>query len=221
MSNLALNYQNIKSKIQTGVGLIAVSKTKPADLIREVYELGQREFGENKVQELLEKSQNLENLSEIKWHFIGHLQSNKINQLLQVNKLVAIHSVDRMSLLDKLIAKKPNRPIDLFLQVNTSGEAEKGGFTEEDQLIEAAKKIQDHPEFQLKGLMTIGKIRTEDFEKDARSCFSTLNTLKQSLDNALSTELELSMGMSNDFEIAQEMGSHWVRVGSSIFGKRD
>jgi len=220
MSTVSESYFSIKKNIHENVNLIAVSKTKPADLIKEVYNLGQRDFGENKVQELLEKSEVLAELDQINWHFIGHLQSNKINQLLSVHNLKFIHSIDRMDLLDKLLSKTPKNKIGLFIQVNTSFEDEKGGFTELNQINLAISKINSHDLFYFVGLMTIGKIRTDDFEKDARACFLRLNQLKQLIEDELKLKVELSMGMSSDYLIAQQMGSNWLRVGSSIFGNR-
>lgn len=219
MSDLAENLQAIKTQLNTSK-LIAVSKTKPTSMVKEVYECGQLDFGENKVQDLLEKSSELQHLENIRWHFIGQLQSNKINQLLKVPHLFSIHSIDRLSLLEKLLKKDCSQSIGLFLQVNTSDEKEKAGFTELDQLKTATQMILSSQKFKLQGLMTIGKIRTDEFEKDARSCFLRLKQLKEDLDNEYSLNLELSMGMSSDFLIAQELGANWVRIGSSIFGNR-
>ena len=123
MSELESAYFKIKKSINDRAKLICVSKTKPAALIEKLYDLGHRDFGENKVQELQQKSIELGHLEEIRWHFIGHLQSNKINQLLEVKNLYSIHSIDRESLLNKVLAKKPQRRLNLFLQINTSGEA--------------------------------------------------------------------------------------------------
>jgi hypothetical protein len=224
MSALSKDYFSIKETIKKDVRLIAVSKTKPASSISDLYELGQYDFGENKVQELVDKSIQLKTFSNINWHFIGHLQSNKINQLLAVKNLKYIHSIDRMKLLDKLLAKKPStensEKIGLFIQVNTSGEDEKGGFTDIAQIKEAIIKINEHESFSFIGLMTIGTIRTENFESEARACFLKLNKFKEQLQEDLDVPIELSMGMSSDYLIAQKMGSKWLRIGSKIFGNR-
>ena len=220
MNSIAENLAKIKHRLNTDVNLLVVSKTRSVEEIQIAYDAGQREFGENKVQELLDKAQELSDLK-INWHFIGHLQSNKINQLLKVSNLVSIHSIDSIHLLNKLIAKSTDKSIGVFLQFNTSGEQEKSGFTDRDQLEEAIKLLKNAQGFYLQGLMTIGKIRTETFEKDARSSFSQLQYLKEELDKSHDLNLELSMGMSQDFEIAQEYGSNWVRIGTDIFGTRD
>lgn len=210
------NLGYIQSLLAPEVKLLAVSKTKPSDYIRIAYALGQRDFGENKVQDLLVKSQELSDLKDIRWHFIGKLQSNKINMLLKVENLVSIHSVDSSRLLEKLLAKPVNRKIGLFLQFNTSNEEEKSGFTTFDELQESKNRL-IHDNFFLQGLMTIGRIRTDSFEKDTRLCFQELIGIRDLLDPSL----ELSMGMSKDMHIAQELGTNWVRIGSDIFGNRE
>lgn len=220
MGQIAQNLTQIREKLQTEVKLLAVSKTKPIEDIRIAYHANQRDFGENKVQELLFKSKELQDLTDIQWHFIGKLQSNKINQLLSVESLVSIHSVDRIELVEKLLSKNPSHKIGLFLQVNTSGEKEKGGFQEDTELLDACKEVLTHEKFFLQGLMTMGRIRTDDFEADARKSFESLRQKQIFVRKQLGQELELSMGMSQDFEIAQECGSNWVRIGSDIFGKR-
>ena len=217
--SLKERYQKIIDRCPKRTCLIAVSKTRTVDEIVLVQNLGQTAFGENKVQELLEKSQKLKN---IEWHFIGHLQSNKINQLLSVENLVSIHSIDSLSLLKKILKKEGSPKIGLFLQINTSRESEKGGFDPEgiEELTKAITLIRSHPSFFIEGLMTIGKIRTENFSQDAKECFALLTKIKAKLDKDHSLDLKLSMGMSQDYEIAIEMGSHFIRVGSDIFGAR-
>lgn len=218
MNSIASEIKIIRDKLLPNVSLLAVSKTRPASMVEEAYKCGQRDFGENKVQDLLEKSQSLSDLDDISWHFIGHLQSNKINQLLQVVNLASIHSIDTSKLLFKILSKKTTKNIGLFLQVNTSGEAQKGGFSGDlDELQEAVLATRQSECFYLQGLMTIGKIRTESFEADARASFSKLVEIRDDLGLP---NLQLSMGMSSDFEIAQEYGTNWVRIGSQIFGSR-
>lgn len=197
--------------------LIAVSKYYPTEDIILAYEAGQREFGESRVQDLLKKSEELID-REINWHFIGHLQSNKINNLLKVNNLKYIHSIDSIKLLQELYKKEERfagESLGFFLQVNTSDESEKSGFTDEASLVEAFQIIKQHSEskFYFCGLMTIGRIRTDDFERDAINCFSQLRSLRDSIDESL----KLSMGMSSDYQMAIEHGSDFVRVGSGIF----
>lgn len=169
------------------------------------------------MQELADKASELQRICpEIRWHFIGSLQSNKINNLLKVPNLVSIHSIDSIKLLNKLLNKKIDTKVGVFLQVNTSGEMEKSGFEDFSQLQSAVESMKSEC-FYLQGLMTIGKIRTDNFENDAKACFLRLNEYKDRLniDN-----LELSMGMSSDYKIAIAMGSNWIRIGSGIFGSR-
>jgi pyridoxal phosphate enzyme (YggS family) len=207
-----------------GASLLAVSKTKPASDIQIAYVCGQRDFGENKVQELLEKSLELKvTCPDIRWHFIGGLQSNKINMLLKTQNLVSIHSIDSIKLLNKLLSKNIDKKIGIFLQINTSGEEEKGGFatTDKKEIFDAVELIREHSHFYLQGLMTIGKIRTENFEEDAALCFNELVDLKADISQKFKlNEIELSMGMSSDYPIALKLGTNWVRIGSNIFGSR-
>lgn len=215
------NLKNLKNKIGDRTNLLAVSKTKPIEMIEEAYLFGQRDFGENKVQDLFEKANSLSHLKDIRWHFIGTLQSNKINKLLSVPNLYAIHSVDSLSLIDKIIKKNTEKKIKLFLQVNTSGEEAKSGFQDFEQLDQAISKLKNLESFYISGLMTIGSIRAEDFEKAARACFKQLVEFRNRLSQKHDINLELSMGMSQDYEIAISYGSDWVRIGSDIFGLRE
>jgi pyridoxal phosphate enzyme (YggS family) len=217
MSVISDQLQKINNTLKPTTKLIAVSKTKPEAMIREAYACGQRDFGENKVQDLLEKSENLSDLTGIRWHFIGSLQTNKINNLLKVKNLVSIHSIDSLKLLQKLLSKSIESKLGIFLQVNTSGESEKSGFSKLSELQACHSIFKDSGHFYLQGLMTIGKIRTDEFEADAKSCFDQLAQLKEQLDEE---NLELSMGMSADYLIAQDCGSSWIRVGSQVFGGR-
>jgi pyridoxal phosphate enzyme (YggS family) len=202
--------------------LLAVSKTKPVSDIQLAYEASQRDFGENKVQDLLDKATELEKTCpDIRWHFIGHLQSNKMNMLFKTPGLVAIHSIDSLKLLKKILNKVPLQRIGLFLQVNTSQETEKSGFTEISELEEAIELILKSENFFLQGLMTIGRIRTENFEADALECFEYLGKLKKDFMQKFDLkDLELSMGMTADFAIALKSGAKWIRIGSAIFGER-
>lgn len=200
--------------------LVAVSKTKPVSDIELAYQCGQRIFGENKVQELYDKATLLP-LDGIHWHFIGHLQTNKVNMLLKVPNLQSIHSIDSIKLLNKLLSKSVGRSIGVFLQINTSSENEKSGFTKKEEIIQGIELLKVHKDFYFQGLMTIGKIRTEHFEQDAIGCFKQLVDLKHDLSqNFVDVAPQLSMGMSRDYRIALKSGSNWIRVGSSIFGNR-
>lgn len=214
-AEISRNLQKIKSKLKKET-LIAVSKNTSIENILLAYKAGQLDFGESKVVDLLEKSQFNSDLP-LRWHFIGTLQRNKVKKLLQVKNLCFIHSVDSLSLLDELIKNKSivSNPIGLFLQCNTSGESEKHGFDNIDDIKTAALKIKSEggPNFYLKGLMTIGKIRSDDFEKDALISFRALKKFKEEID----PDLSLSMGMSQDFELALKEGTDFLRIGTAIF----
>lgn len=212
--------------------LVAVSKTKPKELIIAAYNSGQRHFGENYVQELVEKSHDkeiLSNCSDIKWHFIGNLQRNKVNKIVTVPNLYLVETVDSEKLalaLDAAWAREKGtsaEKLKIMVQINTSGEDVKNGAdpAEAAQLYEFIRLNCDH----LKpiGLMTIGRF-DHDLSTGPNPDFQCL--LQCRLDvckrNAFSIrDVELSMGMSNDFEHAIEVGSTSVRVGSIIFGERE
>ena len=203
--------------------LVAVSKTKPAPLLAAAYSAGQRDFGENYVQEVTEKAPVLP--ADIRWHFIGHLQSNKVKELVAVPNLHCIHTVDSVKLameLQKRVAQlRPDRPLDIMVQINTSGEESKSGCepaaaTELCAAIEASC-----PLLRLVGLMCIGKYSSA--EGSALEDFEVLKRCRDQVATASSTEpaaLALSMGMSHDFEAALAAGATHVRVGSVIFGAR-
>jgi len=202
------------------VRLVAVSKFKPVAAILAAYEKGQRDFGENYIQELVDKAAVLP--KDIRWHFIGHLQSNKVKKLLQVAHLTVLETLDSLKLAC-LISKEislDRAPLSVFLQVNTSGEEKKSGC-EPSEAPALAKSIRDSPDcsrVKVCGLMTIGKLGG-----DARADFEALRRCGTETARALGIEeskLELSMGMSADFEIAIEYGSTNVRIGSTIFGER-
>lgn len=210
--------QNLKKYLPESVKLIAVSKTKPVRDIQEAYDGGQRDFGENKVQELVEKYLQLP--KDIHWHLIGHLQSNKVKYIAPFVSL--IHSVDSLKLLKEINkeAKKHNRIIDCLLQFYIAQEETKFGLT-----IEEARVIVKSPEFEtLQNIRIIGVMGMASFTDDPKKIqleFRTLNTyfsqLKTDFFNSESSFKEISMGMSGDYEIAISEGSTMIRVGSSIF----
>lgn len=203
--------------------LVAVTKYSKVEDIVFAYEAGLHDFGENRVQDLKEKAAYFEehNLKDVNWHFIGNLQSNKVKDLLEIPHLKYIHSVSSSSLVDELLKRAgvlAEKKIGLFLQFNTSKEDEKSGFETYDELVMAARKLLNHPHYQLTGLMTMGAIRSEDFEKSAHECFGMLFHLKERLENDLEVSgLKLSMGMSADYEIALSHGADFIRIGSAIF----
>lgn len=201
------------------VELIAVTKTHGIDIIKEAVNLGVTDIGENKVQEFISKYDSLN--EDVNFHMIGTLQSNKVKYIYDKAKL--IHSLDRLSLAKEIEkrAKDSNIVVNCLVQVNISDEDSKGGVA----LSETEKFIESLLEFEnlkIVGLMGIAK-NTEDLS-EIRSSFRKLYKLKEKLKNRNIEEIEmkyLSMGMSSDFEMAIEEGSNMVRIGSSIFGKRD
>ncbi|WP_273150097.1 YggS family pyridoxal phosphate-dependent enzyme [Enterocloster asparagiformis] len=200
------------------VTLIAVSKTKPAQAVQEAYEAGARDFGENKVQEILQKQPALP--QDIRWHMIGHLQRNKVHQV--IGKAVLIHAVDSLRLAEQIEqeAAKQNLDVDVLLEINVAKEESKYGFFLEDA-EEAIRRISALPHVHIKGLMTIAPF-VENPEEN-RGIFQKLYQFSvdindKNIDNV--TMGVLSMGMSGDFEVAIEEGATMVRVGTSIFGAR-
>jgi len=217
------------SKYSDNITLIAVSKTKPVEDIIEAYKAGIRNFGENRADELAEKANKLKHLKDLKWHFIGHLQTRK-------SKLVAenahsFHAVDRLKIARRLSnqLQELKRTLPVFIEINISGEKSKGGFNcedwennqdQRDQLLEAIKIISDLPALSVRGLMTMAPYQADTYF--IRSVFKRLRELSEWINEKL-PELrahDLSMGMSGDFEIAVEEGATHVRIGSAIFGKR-
>ena len=198
------------------IRLVAVSKTYPPSVIREAWEVGQRVFGENRVQDALPKIQELP--AEAEWHFIGHLQSNKIRKALPAFTL--IHGVDNPELAIQInrIAGEMGLTASVLLETNVSGEASKFGFSP-DALRQNLEDLLSLPNLCVKGLMTMAPY-SEDPE-NARPVFSALRKLRDELASKTQYPLpELSMGMSGDFEVAIEEGATIVRIGSSIFGHR-
>ena len=205
------------------VDLIVVSKTQDLEKIKLLYGLGVRDFGENRVQELQDKARELR-FPDIRWHFIGHLQTNKVKTLLKIPNLKSIHSIDSLKLLKALWSngQEIKTPLDVFLEVNISGEKEKGGFEDYASVREALEWIQGQvPDpanpLRLVGLMGMGAIRTEDFIGDARRCFTRLSDMRGAIREDYHLPLKLSMGMSEDWKVALECGSDVLRVGSYIF----
>ena len=201
------------------VTLIAVSKTKPVTMLQEIYEHGCRDFGENKVQELVDKYEVLP--KDIKWHMIGHLQRNKVKYI--VDKVYLIHSVDSLRLAEEISkeALKKNVEVNILVEVNVANEETKFGTTSQ-EAIELVDKISKLPGIHIKGLMTIAPY-VEDSEQN-RQYFAQLKQLSvdiitKNIDN-VSMDI-LSMGMSGDYEVAVEEGATYVRVGTGIFGERD
>ena len=201
------------------VTLIAVSKTKPVELLKEAYKNGCRDFGENKVQELIDKYDQLPD--DIRWHMIGHLQRNKVKYL--IGKTYLIHSVDTYKLAEEISkeASKKSIDVDILIEVNIAREESKYGVLPED-VLELVDQIRRLNNVKIKGLMTVAPY-TDDSETN-RQYFAALRDLSvdikhKNIDNV--TMNVLSMGMSGDFEVAIQEGATMVRVGTGIFGERD
>lgn len=222
-SELNNNLSSVLGEINGKANLIAVSKTFPLTDVEVLYRAGHFDFGENKVQDLEAKALKAQELGiNLHWHFIGSLQSNKAKKLLSIPGLRAIHSIDSVKLLKQLLKYESSlsEAIDCFIQINTSGEAEKSGFDSIEQLDKVVELFQTSKFLKLTGLMTIGTIRTDNFEEDAQKCFKTLINHRDKMQDTYSLELKLSMGMSSDYMLAIANGSDYVRVGSKIFGNR-
>lgn len=226
MSDLAANLREISGRMERaversgrepgGVELVVVTKTWPAELVREVFEAGHRLFGENKLQEAAAKIPRLP--SEARWHFIGHLQRNKARKALELFE--SIHSVDSLRLAAHLdrIAGEVGLTARVYLQVNAAEEESKGGFRKA-ELREELPTLMGLEHLQVEGLMSIPP-RVESPEA-ARASFRSLRVLRDELQELSGSALPgLSMGMSHDFEVAIEEGATIVRVGSAIFGPR-
>ena len=223
------NYSQVKARIRAAceragrsrseLTLIAVSKTKPASMIEEIYSYGQRDFGENKVQELTEKYDVLP--ADIRWHLIGHLQRNKVKYI--VDKACLIHSVDSLRLAQAIQeqAEKKGVTVPVLIEVNVAGEESKFGVSVEEAPA-LAEEIAKLGNLSLQGLMTIAPYVPDP--EDNRDIFRQLKKLSvdiaaKNIDNV--TMNILSMGMTNDYEVAVEEGATLVRVGTGIFGERD
>lgn len=200
------------------VTLIAVSKTKPVPMLEEAYAAGTRDFGENKVQEILAKKPELP--QDIRWHMIGHLQRNKVSQV--IGNAVMIHSVDSLRLARQIEAEaaKKEVDVDILLEVNVAREESKYGFMLE-EVEDAVMAIKDFPHVHIKGLMTIAPF--VDNPEENRGIFKELFEFavdigRKNIDNV--TMGVLSMGMTGDYEVAVEEGATMVRVGTGIFGIR-
>jgi pyridoxal phosphate enzyme (YggS family) len=223
MSTIANNIAKVVARIREAaqavardpdeVRLLAVSKTQPADAIRRASDAGQRDFGENYLQEALEKQADLSDLS-LTWHFIGPIQSNKTKAIAE--HFDWVHSVDRLKVAQRLSDQRPDSlpPLNVCLQVNVSGEASKSGCEPQD-VLKLAHAIAALPRLRLRGLMAIPEPTTDPIEQ--RAAFARLRKLQGELDLPLDT---LSMGMSQDLEAAIAEGATWVRVGTALFGAR-
>ncbi|VXC97362.1 putative enzyme [Pseudomonas sp. 8Z] len=224
MSTIAENIAKVGARIREAaqasqrdplqIGLLAVSKTKPAEAVREAHAAGIRDFGENYLQEALEKQTTLSDLPLI-WHFIGPIQSNKTRPIAE--HFDWVHSVDRLKIAQRLSDQRPAHlpPLNICLQVNVSGEDSKSGCSPT-ELAELARTVTALPNLRLRGLMAIPE-PTDDIAAQ-HAAFARLRQLRDDLALDLDT---LSMGMSHDLEAAIAEGATWVRIGTALFGARD
>ena len=223
--NLEQVEQNIErackkaGRARSEVTLIAVSKTKPVEMLQEIYDAGCRDFGENKVQELCEKIEQLPN--DIKWHMIGHLQRNKVKYI--VGKVAMIHSVDSLRLAEEISKEsvKKNVVSEILIEVNVGMEESKFGITT-DNALDMVIAISQLPNIVIRGFMTSAPF--VDNAEDNRKIFKGLHNIivdirDKNIDNT--TMDVLSMGMTNDYIVAVEEGASMVRVGTAIFGARN
>jgi pyridoxal phosphate enzyme (YggS family) len=226
-ASLEQQYHTIRDRIKQvapqedrDILLLAVSKQQSVEHVRALYDLGLRDFGESRVQELLKKRDELP--SDIRWHFIGHLQSNKARQIAPFIEWV--HSIDSFELAQELSrrSEQHGRTINVLVEVNISGEAQKNGV-EPIEALSLIEKIHDGcPNLKLRGLM--GMASEEADVERTRPQFRLLRELREKIRERhpeLTNFTELSMGMSNDFEIATEEGATIVRIGSALFGERE
>jgi pyridoxal phosphate enzyme (YggS family) len=202
------------------VRLMAVTKTHPASVLQEAYDAGCRLVGENKVQEAAAKADELAALTDLRWAFIGHLQTNKTKDVVQfADELHALDSVRLARALDRRL-EDAGRRLDVFIEVNSSGEPSKFGLAP-DEVEQFAVELAACPSLNVRGLMTLAVFSAE--QDAVRGCFQRMRDLQdrlRNLDSAAGTYDELSMGMSGDFELAIEYGATTVRVGQAIFGAR-
>lgn len=224
MSTIANNIAKVAARIREAaqaaarnpdeVHLLAVSKTQPAAAIRQACQAGLHDFGENYLQEALEKQADLADLP-LTWHFIGPIQSNKTKAIAE--HFDWVHSVDRLKIAQRLSDQRPESlpPLNICLQVNVSGEASKSGCEPQD-VPQLAQAIAALPRLRLRGLMAIPEPTDDPTEQ--RAAFARLRHLQAELQMDLDT---LSMGMSQDLEAAIAEGATWVRIGTALFGARD
>ncbi len=230
MNHIKENLNKIKKKINQlkkeknltqDIKLIAVSKNFPSTYIIEAYQAGQLIFGENKVQEGVSKRDKLKEYP-VQIHLIGHLQSNKARKAAA--HFNVIHSIDNLKTVEKIsnYNQEFNQTTEILIQINTSGENSKSGLEPDINVIKKfLGDIKKFPGIKITGFMTIGPLTTK--EEDIRKSFTLLRTIRDKMQNFFPNQsfTELSMGMSNDFEIAIEEGATYIRVGSAIFGNRN
>ncbi|HEX2920874.1 MAG TPA: YggS family pyridoxal phosphate-dependent enzyme [Bacteroidales bacterium] len=220
MPDIAANLNYLRKQVPPSVKLVAVSKTKPVETLMTAYDAGQRIFGENRVQEILDKKGNLP--SDIQWHMIGHLQTNKVKFIIPFISL--IHSVDSFRLLSVIDgeSKKTGRITECLLQIHIAEEETKTGFLL-NEIIEAHEELSKYRNVKLRGVMGMATFTqdTDQVRKEFRYLAECFDILKNRFFNSGDEFSEISMGMSGDYMIAIEEGSTMIRVGSLIFGERN
>lgn len=222
MSSIASNLKEVLAQLPEGVRLVAVSKYHPVSVLREAYDAGQRLFGESHVQELQQKVSQMPD--DVEWHFIGHLQTNKVKYL--VRYIAMIHAVDSMKLLREIDkqASKAGRCIDVLLELHIAEEETKYGFSVEDcRQLMADGEWRELTHVRIRGLMMMASNTddTRQIRQEMQQALDLFNELKQQYFADDDSFDERSWGMSHDFGIAVETGSTLVRVGTSIFGERE
>lgn len=221
MSDIAANIISLRKLLPPSVRLVAVSKTRPVSDIMEAYKTGQRCFGENRVQEILNKKDKLP--ADIEWHLIGHLQRNKVKLIVPFVSM--IQSVDSLKLLSAIDseASKVNRIVDILLQVYIAREETKFGFSREEiEELMLSPELKEHKFIRICGLMGMATFTSDSgqVQMEFRSLAELFNELKEKYFYSDESFSEISMGMSGDYEIAVQEGSTLIRVGSLIFGER-
>ncbi len=214
MTAIQEHIESIRATLPSGVTLICVSKFHPAEAIAEAYQAGERDFGESHVQELARKQESLP--KDIRWHFIGHLQTNKVRTI--VPYIYLIHSVDSLRLLETLQkeAARIGRRVAVLLEVHVAKEETKSGFLPDElQALLDSGALSAMPNIEVKGIM--GMATNTDDTTEIKRCFDSLAAIY----HAHTEWTVLSMGMSEDYELAIEAGSNMVRIGNAIFGERD
>jgi pyridoxal phosphate enzyme (YggS family) len=234
MTDISANFENLKIRVNDAaervgrdfeeIQIVAITKTHPPGVVREAYTLGMRDFGENRVLEALEKQSHLQDLTDIRWHMVGHIQSRKASEV--PGHFQIVHSIDRMKIaryLDKY-AQQKGMKLPVFLECNVSGEQSKYGWELSDRgvwegVAKELRNLFDMGNLEVRGLMTMAPwVQDDDI---IRATFKQLRTLRDFLQDELDVSLpELSMGMTDDFEIAVEEGATMLRIGRAIFGPR-
>lgn len=222
MANIKENLEQFTAQLPQGVRLVAVSKFHPVEQLAEAYEAGQRLFGENRAQELIAKAPEMPD--DVRWHFIGHLQKNKVRAIMpHVSVIESVDSVNLLNLIEKEAARI-DRTIDVLLQLHVAQEETKSGFSVDEVLeaAEAGQLTEGLPHVRVCGVMAMASL-TDDIEQVAREFDLVRRTYLTLKDGAFDDSPyfnELSMGMSDDWEVAVKYGATLVRIGTAIFGQR-